>query len=150
MVLFLLCVALWFLPRNVSCWVLPCSLFSWFVTFLFGIVIAPRGEERAGRCASHAFVCLFARVDCCPFILPLRVRDWHLHSLGFPLGRLWHSLDFSNKVFAYIIVVPPWFLHMILFWSSWSRGPGLGPKRTLVFMVVTKQGEYAHSAWQVS
>ena len=38
--------------------VLPCSLFSCFFV-PFSIVITSLGEEGAGLCASHAFVCLF-------------------------------------------------------------------------------------------
>ena len=38
-------------------------------------MIASLGEERAGLCASHEFV-YFARVNFCPFSLPLGVRDW--------------------------------------------------------------------------
>ena len=45
------------------------------VLSVFSIVITPLGEERAGLCASRAFVCLFC-VDFCPFSCPLGVRDW--------------------------------------------------------------------------
>ena len=57
-VLFLFCVALWFILRGTSCLVLPCSLSSCFFS-PFSIVITSLGEEGAGLCASRAFVCLF-------------------------------------------------------------------------------------------
>ena len=58
-VLFLFCVALWFILRSASCFkVVPCSLSSCFV-IPFSIVITSLGEEGAGLCASRAFVCLF-------------------------------------------------------------------------------------------
>ena len=58
-VLFLFCVALWFIPRGASCFkVFPCSLSSCFV-ILFRIVVTSLGGERAGLCACRAFVCLF-------------------------------------------------------------------------------------------
>ena len=58
-VLFLFCVALWFLLR---------------VRFiiLFSIVITSPGEKGAGLCASRAFV-YFVRVSFCHFSLPLNV-----------------------------------------------------------------------------
>ena len=57
--LFLLYVALWFILRGASCFkVFPCSLSSCFF-IPFSIVITSLGEEGAGLCASHAFVCLF-------------------------------------------------------------------------------------------
>ena len=60
--LFLFCVALWFILRGASCFkVFPCSLSSYFF-ISFSIVIASLGEEGAGLCASRAFVCLFLHV----------------------------------------------------------------------------------------
>ena len=57
-VLFLFCVALWFILQHASCFkVFPSSLSSCFV-LLFDIVITSLGEEGAGLCASRAFVCL--------------------------------------------------------------------------------------------
>ena len=57
-VLFLFCVALWFILRGASCFkVFPCSLFLYFV-IPFSIVITSLGEERAGLCASRAFYLL--------------------------------------------------------------------------------------------
>ena len=57
--LFLFCVALWFILRGASCFkVFPCSLSSCFF-ISFSIVIASLGEEGAGLCASRAFICLF-------------------------------------------------------------------------------------------
>ena len=57
--LFLFCVALWFILRGASCFkVFPCSLSSCFV-IPFSIVITSLGEEGAGLCASRAFVSLF-------------------------------------------------------------------------------------------
>ena len=58
-VLFLFCVALWFILQGVSCFkVFPCSLSSCFV-IPFSIVITSIGEVGAGLCASRIFVCLF-------------------------------------------------------------------------------------------
>ena len=57
-VLFLFCVACWFILRDASCFkVSPCSLSSCFV-ITFSIVITSLGEEGAGLCASRAFVCV--------------------------------------------------------------------------------------------
>ena len=61
--LFMFCVALWFILRGASCFiVLLCFLSSSFL-----IVITSLGEEGA--------VC-FARVSFCPFSLPLGVGGW--------------------------------------------------------------------------
>ena len=50
---------MWFyLLWGISCRVLPCSLFLCF-SVLFNIVSTSFGKERAGLCASRAFVCLF-------------------------------------------------------------------------------------------
>ena len=58
-VLFLFCVALWFIVGGASCFkVFPCSLSSFFV-ISFSILIISLGEAGARLCASHAFVCLF-------------------------------------------------------------------------------------------
>ena len=56
--LFLFCVALWFILRGASCFkVFPCSLSSCFV-IPFSTVITSLGEEGAVLCASRAlFVC---------------------------------------------------------------------------------------------
>ena len=56
--LFLFCVALWFIPRAASCFKgFPCSLSSY--SFIpYSIVITSIGEEGAGLCASSAFVCV--------------------------------------------------------------------------------------------
>ena len=43
---------------------------------LFSIVITSPGEERAGLCASRAFVCLFCTRYFCPSFLPLGVGGW--------------------------------------------------------------------------
>ena len=57
--LFLSCVALWFVLWGDSCYkVLPCSSSSWFF-IPFSIVITPLGKEGAGLCASRALDCLF-------------------------------------------------------------------------------------------
>ena len=57
-VLFLFCVALWFILRGALCFkVFPCSLSSYFF-ISFSIVITSLGEEGAGLCASRVlFVC---------------------------------------------------------------------------------------------
>ena len=61
-VLFLFCVALWFILRCASCFkVFPCSLTSCFF-ISFSIVIASLVEEGAGLCASRTIVCLFLHV----------------------------------------------------------------------------------------
>ena len=58
-VLFLFCVALWFILRGASYFkVFPWSLSSCFVIPL-SIVITSLGEEGTGLCASRAFVCSF-------------------------------------------------------------------------------------------
>ena len=76
LVLFLFCVALWFILRGASCFkVFPCSLSSCFF-IPFSIVITLLGEEGTGLCASRAFVCLFLCVSVCHFSLPLRVGGW--------------------------------------------------------------------------
>ena len=58
-VLFLFCVAFWFIRRDASCFkVFPWSLSSCFF-IPFSIVITLLMEEGAGLCVSRAFVCLF-------------------------------------------------------------------------------------------
>ena len=87
-VLFLFCVALWFIVRGVSCFkVFPCSLSSCFA-IPFSIVITSLGEEGAGLCASRAFVC-FVRVSFCHFSLPLGVGGW-LRFVIVTLSGLFH------------------------------------------------------------
>ena len=56
--------------------VLPGSLSScFFIPFSIRIILL--GEQGAGVCASHAFVFVFfARINFCPFSLPLGVRGW--------------------------------------------------------------------------
>ena len=92
--LFLFCVALWFVLRGASCFkVFPCSLSSCFV-ISFSIVIASLGEEGAGVCASRAFVCLFLHVLVSVIFLFLL-----LSGVGCSM-RLWHSLDFSINFYS--------------------------------------------------
>ena len=81
------CVASIFLLRGASYLVLPCSLFECFFFFLFfffcfvfisspySIVVTSLGEERevVYVLLVHLFV-YFARVNFCPFSLPLGVR----------------------------------------------------------------------------
>ena len=55
--------------------VLSRTLLFVLVSVLFSIVITSLGEERAGLCVLRAFVC-FARINFCPFSLPLGLRDW--------------------------------------------------------------------------
>ena len=87
--LFLFCVALWFILRGASCFkVFPCSLSSYFV-IPFSTVITSLGEEGAGLFASPAFVCLFC--TCFLFLL--------VSGIGCGLC-LWHFLDFSIKFFC--------------------------------------------------
>ena len=58
-VLFLICVALWFIRRGASCFkVFTCSLSS-CLFIPFSVVITSLGDEGAGLCASRAFVSLF-------------------------------------------------------------------------------------------
>ena len=65
--LFLFCVALWFILRGASCFIVfPCSLFSCFVN-PFTIVITSLWEEGAGLRAFRAFVVCFVRVGFCHF-----------------------------------------------------------------------------------
>ena len=73
--LFLFCVALWFILRGASCLVMPCSLSSCFFS-PFSIVITSLGEEGAGLCVSSAMFFYFARVNFCPFSLRFVVRGW--------------------------------------------------------------------------
>ena len=70
--LFLLCVALWFLLRGVSCWVLPCSLFSCCFVSHFSIVITSLGFE---SCVRLRFL-LVSGVGC-------SLWWWHSLSLSF-------------------------------------------------------------------
>ena len=71
-VLFLFCVALWFILRGTSCLkVFPCSLPSCcFIPFI--IVVSSLREEGAGQCASRAFVCLF----CTCYVLSCFSSSW--------------------------------------------------------------------------
>ena len=74
-VLFLFCVALWFILRGALCFkVFPCSLSSCFF-IAFSIVIISPGEGGAGLCVSRPCVCLFCTHDIsfCHFSLPLGV-----------------------------------------------------------------------------
>ena len=93
-VLFLLCMALWFILRGASCFkVFPCSLSSCFVIPL-SIVITSLGEEGAGLCASRAFV----------FVLYVLVFVIFLFLMVSGVGCglwLWHSLNFSIN-FLYV------------------------------------------------
>ena len=79
LVLFLFCVALWFILPGASCFiVLPCSLSSCFF-IPFSIVITSSGEEGAGlQCICFSCICLFVLhvFVFCPFSLPLAVRGW--------------------------------------------------------------------------
>ena len=73
LVLFLFCIALWFLLRGVSCFVLPCSLFSclfffffFFVCFFFffffspfSILITSLGEGKESWSMCSSYICLF-------------------------------------------------------------------------------------------
>ena len=57
-VFFLFCVVLWLILQGTLCFkVSPCSLSSCFV-IPFSIEITSLGEEGAGLCAFHVFVCL--------------------------------------------------------------------------------------------
>ena len=52
-------MAFWFLLRGVSCWVWPCSLFSYFCLFVFCffcVVFTSLGKERTVFYTSRAFV----------------------------------------------------------------------------------------------
>ena len=73
-VLFLFCVALWFILLGTPCLVLPCSLSSCFFS-PFSIVANSLGEEGACVWASRAIVC-FARVNFVLFPLSIGVRGW--------------------------------------------------------------------------
>ena len=57
--LFLYCVALWFILRALHVLKYSRALCPRVSSFLFGIVITSLGEEGAGLCASRTFVCLF-------------------------------------------------------------------------------------------
>ena len=59
LMLFLFCMALWFILRGASCSkIFPCSLSSCF-SIPFSIVITVCGEEGAGLCVFRASVSLF-------------------------------------------------------------------------------------------
>ena len=71
-VLFLFCVALWFILRGASYFkAFPCSLSSCFF-IPFSIVITSHGEEGPSLCASRAFVFFFV------FFCFLRLSFCHL------------------------------------------------------------------------
>ena len=74
--LYLFCVALWFILRGTSCFkVFPCSLSSCFV-IPFSIVITSLGKrEPVCVLLVHLFVC-FVRVSFCHFSLPRGVGGW--------------------------------------------------------------------------
>ena len=92
-VLFLFCLALWFIRRGASRFkVFPCSLFSCFV-IPFSIVITSLGEKGASLCASRAFVC-FVRVSFCQFSLPLGVGGW-LWFVTVALPGFFYQLTFN-------------------------------------------------------
>ena len=90
-VLFLFCVALWFILRGASCSkVFPCSLSScFFISCSIGITSL--GEEVAGLCVSRAFVCLF---DFLHVLVSVLFPFLLVSGVGCGLW-LWHSLEFS-------------------------------------------------------
>ena len=63
-VLFLFCVALWFILRSASCFKV---LFVLIITF--SIMITLLGEEGVGLCASRSFVCLLCTWNFWSFFL---------------------------------------------------------------------------------
>ena len=74
-VLFLFCVALWFILRGASCFkVFLCSLSSCFF-ILFSIVITSLGEEELVHVLLEHCFC-FVRVSFCLFSLPLGIGGW--------------------------------------------------------------------------
>ena len=84
--LFLFCVALGFILRSASSFiVLPCSLFSCFF-IPFSVVITSLGEEGVGLCAS-------------PFSLPLGVGGW-LWFVIVALPGLFYFFFFFLHIFA--------------------------------------------------
>ena len=100
-VLFVFCVALWFILRGASCFkVYQCSLSSCFV-IPFGIVITSPGEEGAGLCDSRAFVFFFVRVSFCRFSLPFGVGG----RLRFVIVAL---LYFYINLFGYRVNARKW------------------------------------------
>ena len=83
-VLFLFCLAFWFILRGASCLVLPCSLSSCFFSPL--ALKSPRlgKRELVYLLLVHLFVC-FARVNFCPFSFPLGVSGWlRLQNVALP------------------------------------------------------------------
>ena len=58
LVSFLFCLTLWFLLRGDSCWVVPCSLLSCFVS-TFSIVITSLSVERESWSMCFSCICLF-------------------------------------------------------------------------------------------
>ena len=94
--LFLFCVALWFILRGASCFkVFLCSLSSSFV-IPFSIMITSLGEDGAGLCGSRAFVFLFCACWFLSFFFFLLVSGvgcglWLWHTLGIAINLLYRS-----------------------------------------------------------
>ena len=75
-VLFLFCVALWFILRGTLCFiVMTCSLSPCFV-IPFSIVITALSEEELAYVLIMQFFDCFAHVSFCPCSLPLGVTGW--------------------------------------------------------------------------
>ena len=100
-VLFLFCVALWFLYYRRFMFVSIPVLFSSYFVIIFSIVITSLGEEGAGPCASRAFVC-FVRVSFCHFSLPLGVGGW----LHFVIVALFLLTFLDLEMIRTIIFLP--------------------------------------------
>ena len=106
-VLFLFCVALWFILRGTSCFIVfPCSLSSCFF-IPFSIVITSLGKrELVCVLLVHLFVC-FVRVSFCHFSLPLGVGGWLqfvIVALPEPSINVF-STDYSLKLNTFLFEV---------------------------------------------
>ena len=67
--------------------------------FVFSSPNTSLGEETAGPYASCTFVCLFARVNFCPFSLPLGASD----SLRLVIWALLSFVQVQNNMFSIIL-----------------------------------------------
>ena len=133
LVLFLFCVALWFLLRGVPCWVLPCSLFSCFFLVLSAcIVINSLEEERAGLCGSHAFVVYVASVDFAlsslAFVGGVWLWLWHFYMIVFVFvtgEQMFTYVRFSHMYIVWLLmnslVTVERFGNGCIGWAVWSR-----------------------------
>ena len=106
------CFVFFFLLRGVLCChalFFACFFFFFFVfSVLFSTVITSLVEERAGLCASRAYVFIFYFLFFCLFSLHASISVLFLFLLvsGIDCGLwLWHSLEFSINFFQLCLFV---------------------------------------------